>query len=116
MTWPRNSAGSQQAIEESTMSLIKSLLFAAALAFAGLAFATGPVDINRADAATLVQLNGIGPAKAEAIVAWRDANGPFLQVEDLAKVRGIGLRMVEQLRADITVGPEPVAAAAAAQR
>lgn len=95
------------------MHLTKSLLLVAGLAFAGLLSASGPVDINRADAATLVQLNGIGPAKAEAIVAWRDANGPFLQVEDLAKVSGIGLRMVEQLRADITVGPEPVAATAA---
>ncbi|MBX3727407.1 MAG: ComEA family DNA-binding protein [Xanthomonadales bacterium] len=98
------------------MSLLKSLTFIAALAFAGLVAAAGPVDINRADAATLVQLNGIGPAKAEAIVAWREANGPFLQVEDLAKVRGIGLRLVEQLRADITVSPEPVAAATPAQR
>ena len=55
------------------------------------------VDINVADAATLdrVLLN-VGPAKAAAIVAWREANGPFRRIEDLAEVKGIGPRTLER--------------------
>lgn len=60
----------------------------------------GPVDINRADAATLAkELKGIGPARAEAIVAWREANGPFKSPEDLVLVQGIGERVLEDNRA-----------------
>ena len=57
------------------------------------------VDINSADAATLAQqLNGVGAAKAAAIVAYREANGPFAQVEDLEEVKGIGSATVETNR------------------
>ncbi len=49
------------------------------------------VNINTASAAELADaLDGIGPKKAEAIVAYRTANGPFKIVEDLLKVKGIG--------------------------
>lgn len=59
----------------------------------------GPVDLNTADAATLArELKGIGPAKAEAIVAWREANGPFNSPEDIVLVRGIGERVLEDNR------------------
>lgn len=59
----------------------------------------GPVDLNTADAATLArELKGIGPAKAEAIVAWREANGPFSSPEDIVLVRGIGERVLEDNR------------------
>ena len=55
---------------------------------AGAAFA-GPVNLNSADAATLArELDGIGPAKAQAIVEFRQKNGPFKTPEDLLKVRG----------------------------
>lgn len=48
------------------------------------------ININLASAAELEQLPGVGPATAKAIVAYREKNGAFLQVEDLLKVRGIG--------------------------
>lgn len=48
------------------------------------------IDLNRADAAELETLPGVGPATAAAIIAHRDANGPFQRVEDLLAVRGIG--------------------------
>jgi competence protein ComEA len=96
---------------EINMNVFKTLLAVLALAFAALTHAGEAIDINRADAATLAQLHGIGPAKAQAIVEYREANGPFLQVEDLAKVKGIGLRTVEDNRAMVTVGGEPVASA-----
>jgi len=54
------------------------------------------VNINTADAPTLTALNGIGEAKAEAIVTYREANGPFESVEQLSEVKGIGARTVEK--------------------
>lgn len=86
------------------MHLFKALLATLLLAIAGMAAANEPVDINTADAKTLESLNGIGPAKAAAIVAYREQNGPFATVEDLANVKGIGLRTVELNRDAMTVG------------
>jgi competence protein ComEA len=64
----------------------------------------GPVDLNTADAATLArELKGIGPARAEAIVAWREANGPFKSAEDIVLVQGIGARVLEDNRELIMV-------------
>jgi len=62
----------------------------------------GPVDVNRASASELDQLPGVGPATAAAIVAHRDANGPFGSVDDLEAVRGIGPTKVEALRGLVT--------------
>jgi competence protein ComEA len=68
-----------------------------------LAFAA-PVDINTADAATLARsLKGVGPARAEAIVAWRETNGPFKSPEDIVLVQGIGQRVLEDNREMLTV-------------
>ncbi|PPK50221.1 ComEA family DNA-binding protein [Marinobacter persicus] len=79
----------------------KSFIAALALLFAlitGPAYAAEPmtVNINTADAATLASLNGIGESKAEAIIVYREANGPFESVEQLAEVKGIGSRTVEK--------------------
>lgn len=63
-----------------------------------------PVNINTADAATLADmLRGIGLRKAEAIVAYRSANGPFKSVDDLVNVKGIGSKTLEQLRPQLTL-------------
>jgi competence protein ComEA len=62
------------------------------------------VNINRADAATLASsLRGIGLRKAEAIVAYRTEHGPFKSVDDLANVKGIGERTLEQLRPMLSI-------------
>jgi len=50
----------------------------------------GPVDVNTADLGELEQLPGVGPATAQAIVAERDRNGPFVSFGDLERVPGIG--------------------------
>ena len=57
------------------------------------------INPNTASAARLQCLPGIGPAKADAIVAYRNAHGPhgFSAVEDLAAVRGIGAGIVGQV-------------------
>ena len=79
-----------------------------------------PVNINTADATTLAKaLNGIGPAKAKAIVSYRDKNGPFKSVDQLALVEGITQKLIDKNRADIRLGtdkpvpatPQPKAAA-----
>ena len=48
------------------------------------------IDINRAEAWLLEALPGVGPAKAQAIVDYREQNGPFLNINELTKVEGIG--------------------------
>lgn len=64
---------------------------------------TGKININTADEATLTLLNGIGPAKAKEIVDYRQKNGPFKTVDDLVKVKGIGDKIVSQLRDQLSV-------------
>jgi len=66
----------------------------------------GPVDINTADAETIsTELNGIGLAKAKAIVEYRQKYGPFKNPEDLSLVKGIGDKTVELNRSNILVSP-----------
>ena len=82
--------------------LIKGLSAAlvAATLLAPIAIA-GPVDVNSADAKTLArELDGVGMAKAEAIVSYREKNGPFRSAEDLAKVKGLGKKLIEQNKAN----------------
>lgn len=70
---------------------------------AGPAGAGGLIDVNTATAALLDELPGVGPTTAEAIVAHRDEHGPFLAVDDLLDVRGIGEAKLEQIRDLVTV-------------
>jgi competence protein ComEA len=72
------------------------------LFFATAAFAK--VNINSATVEELASLNGIGKAKAEAIIAYRTTNGNFATVEDLTKVKGIGDKIIEKIKPEITVG------------
>ncbi len=60
--------------------------------------ATGCININTADAQTLENLPGIGPATASKIVADREMNGPFASLDDLTRVSGIGTKKLESLR------------------
>ena len=64
------------------------------------------VDINTADASTLTQFNGVGPATAKKIIAYREANGPFASCDDLTKVKGIGAKTLEKIKPDCSVGEE----------
>ena len=93
-------------------TLFTSLILS--LALAGAAIAGETVNINTADAATIdrVLLN-VGPAKAQAIVDYRKANGAFRSAEQLALVKGIGLKTVEKNRDRIALGGARPAAAGA---
>jgi competence protein ComEA len=85
------------------------MVCAAALALGAAGAFAGPVNINTADAATLAaELTGVGPALAEAIVKDRAEHGNFDSPEALARVKGIGERIVEMNRANILVAdPAP---------
>ena len=63
----------------------------------------GPIPINRANAKELDALDGIGPVIAARIVAYRNTNGPFLTLEDLMKVSGIGEAKFAQFKEKITL-------------
>ena len=76
-----------------------AIMFACLLATPALLLAATPVNINQADASSIAKsLDGIGQSKAEAIVAWRDAHGPFKQVDDLGQVKGIGKATIDRNR------------------
>lgn len=79
------------------MRRISHSIAAAVLAF-GLTnplLAVEPVDINTADAVALAAaIDGVGLKRAAAIVAYREANGPFSSVRDLTMVRGVGEKTV----------------------
>lgn len=84
-------------------SIIRTLIALVCL-LPWLAFA-GPVDINTADAEQLSEsLQGVGPAKAAAIVAYREQHGPFKSPQDLTNVKGIGESLLEKNQGLITVG------------
>jgi competence protein ComEA len=68
--------------------------------------ALAAVNINTASQDEFVALKkGLGPAKAQAIIDYRKANGPFKSVDDLKHVKGIGAKRLEKLRPDLTVAP-----------
>ena len=78
---------------------VMGALLGALLAFPAFA---GLININTADADTLSGLPGIGPAKAAAIIQYRETNGPFANVEALTNVKGIGDKLVAALRDLVT--------------
>lgn len=83
-----------------TRTILASLLFAV---FSLTAYAS-PIDINSADAETLAEaIKGVGPKIANAIVGYRDQNGPFESVDDLQNVKGVGPKTVERNRDNMTV-------------
>ena len=91
------------------MKRIVTMLLAAW--FTTLAWAAAAVDINRASAEEIAEaLKGVGLSKAQAIVAYREANGPFTHADELVKVKGIGLRTVDRNRDNIEVGENAMTA------
>lgn len=87
---------------------------ALSLAFALPAIAATPVNVNKADAQTIANsLDGVGLAKAQAIVAYRKAHGPFKNVADVGNVKGVGDKTLARNREAIRLsGSTPAAAPA----
>ena len=87
------------------MKLLHAVFVSLFLSLASLSALADPVDINSADAMTISKtLKGIGLKKAEAIIAYRDKNGKFKTVDELAKVKGIGKKTVALNKANLSVG------------
>jgi competence protein ComEA len=84
--------------------LAVGLLLASATTWA----AAGKIDVNKATAQELATLPGVGPSKAQAIIEHREKK-PFAKADDLREVKGIGDKLYEKLRDQITVGEAPAA-------
>lgn len=91
MTWSHN------------MKTIRILIALLALTLSAFVYA-GPVNINTADAQTLSKnIKGVGLKKAQAIIAYREKNGKFKTVDDLKKVKGIGVKLLEKNKDSLIV-------------
>lgn len=91
---------------------MKRLLLALGLGLCS-GIALSAININTATKDELIALPGIGPAKAQAIIDYRKAHGPFKTVDDLKDVKGIGAKRFEKLKPDLAVtGPTTAKAAA----
>jgi competence protein ComEA len=85
------------------MNSLKKVLWACLLCLAIGNAEAEILDINTADATRLATtITGIGPVRAEAIVAYRKTNGPFASVDDLVLVKGIGSATVDKNRDKLT--------------
>ena len=94
--------------------MLKKFIAAAGLtlALALPAFAATPVNVNTADAETIAKsLDGVGLAKAKAIVAFRDEHGPFKSADDLEQVKGIGAATLQRNHDAIVLSGEGAKAA-----
>ncbi len=67
------------------------------LRFSGFSVPRGPLDLNRATPEELQMLPGIGPSRAQAIVAYRKRHGPFPTLGALSRVPGLGRKSIERL-------------------
>jgi competence protein ComEA len=83
-------------------NMVTAVLCGLVLAAGGV-LASERIDLNTASAQELARLPGIGPAKAEAIVQHR-AQQPFARPDDLRKVKGIGDKLYDRVKDQVTVG------------
>ena len=79
------------------------ILAAALFCTAATVTAVDPININTASKEELMQLDGIGESYAKAIIAYREANGPFKQAGDIVNVKGIGPATYNKNKDRITV-------------
>ena len=86
------------------MYLLKTIMATAVFCFT--AFVHAEININTATMQQFTELDNIGSVKAAAIVEYRDKHGHFESVDDLLKVNGIGLAILEANRDMLTVGTD----------
>ncbi len=85
------------------MNIIKKVILITILMIPGLLFAES-VNINTADRETLMTtLKGVGEKRADAIIAYREQNGTFKSIDELAEVSGIGQSIVDSNRDKLAV-------------
>jgi len=88
------------------IGMLAALLLAGAHHAVAAGGAPGLVDLNKATVEELAKLPGIGPAKAQAIAQHRSEH-PFSRTDELRQVKGIGARLYDQLKDQVTVGDVP---------
>ena len=87
------------------METLRKFILITCLLLPSVLFAADTININTADKTTLMEeIKGIGEKKAEAIIAYREQNGPFKSVDELAQVSGIGEATVEKNRDKLSTG------------
>ena len=64
------------------------------------------VNINTATESELEGVKGVGPAKAKAIITYREAHGNFKSLDELDNVKGFGKASVEKLKGELSAAPE----------
>jgi competence protein ComEA len=87
-----------QMLKKWFVSMVVALLLTS-----GAAFAAHKVNVNTANIEQLQSVKGFGTKTAQAIIAYREANGAFKSVSDLVNVKGIGNKKVEKLGAQLSV-------------
>ena len=75
------------------------LLLAGLIAFPAIA----AVNLNTATQSELEAVKGLGPAKAKAIIEYRESKGAFKSMDDLDNVKGFGKASIEKLKGELTV-------------
>lgn len=86
------------------MKHLAAVLFAVSLSLTTFLAFSSTININTADAKTIdTELVGVGAKTAKAIVEYRTKHGPFKSVDDLAKVKGIGPKLIEKNRANLVI-------------
>ena len=84
------------------MSVIKTIMVTAIFCFA--TFANAEINVNTATIEQLTELQNIGAVKALAIVEYRDKHGAFKSIDDLLRVDGIGMAILEANKGMLSVG------------
>ncbi|SNR75422.1 competence protein ComEA [Methylobacillus rhizosphaerae] len=96
--------------------MIKALFLAIVMVLGVSLNVMAAVDLNTASATELESIKGVGPAKAQAIVEYRKANGDFKSVDDLGNVKGFGKKSIDKLRGEISVSKGKAEKAAKADK
>jgi competence protein ComEA len=96
--------------------MLKKLLVGILAIVASIGMALAAVNINTASQSELEALSGIGPAKAKAIIDYRKINGNFKTVEDVKNVKGIGDKIFEKIKPELSVTGASVASSAKATK
>ncbi len=68
--------------------------------------ALAAVNINTATQSELESVKGLGPAKAQAIISYREAHGGFKSLDELDEVKGFGKASVDKLKGELSIGAE----------
>ena len=85
------------------MEILRRCIFAVLLTLPLLVAAGATININTAEKATLMSIKGIGEKRAEAIIAYREQNGPFKSVDQLAEIKGVGKVFIDDNRDQLVV-------------